>query len=142
MLLPSLITLRRSVSIELQPEDIFGDTLGAIFTDDLQNQHGENGNTVVLYRSGHYGEIELRTADINSEEERRKFAHYLWNAGVLMAELVGARPEQVNREGSTSQRQNVRSDQEFQNGGWWVSREEEKNWTVQGERVLELGAGA
>ncbi|KAH7382201.1 putative methyltransferase-domain-containing protein [Pyrenochaeta sp. MPI-SDFR-AT-0127] len=109
MRLPSLISLRRPASAPLEPEDIFGSSLGSIFTDDLQNQHGDDPETVILYRSAKYGELEFRTADVNCEEQRRKFAHYLWNAGVLMGELVSGR--------------------------------EEKRWRVQGETVLELGAG-
>ena len=55
-------------------------------------------------------------------------AHYLWNAGVLMAELVGGRPE----EGGAA----------WRDGEWWVGREEERAWAVRGQRVIELGAGA
>lgn len=142
MLLPSLISLRRPASAELQPEDIFGDTLGGIFTDDLQNQHGDDADTVILYRNYRYGELELRTADVNGEEQRRKFAHYLWNAGVLMAELVGGRPESGSRDSGSFERQDTNEEDGFQDGEWWVSHEEESKWNVHGERVLELGAGA
>ncbi|KAH6633705.1 putative methyltransferase-domain-containing protein [Boeremia exigua] len=111
MLLPTLIDLRRPAGRTLDPEDIFGSSLGGVFTDDLQNQHGDDPDTVIVYSNARHGALEFRTADIHGEEERRKMAHYLWNAGVLMAEL------------------------------WWVGREEERAWAVRGQRVIELGAG-
>ncbi|KAF1999734.1 hypothetical protein P154DRAFT_436327 [Amniculicola lignicola CBS 123094] len=101
-MLPSRISIRRPFET---PEDIFSSSLGGIFTDDLQNQHGDDPTTIIIYRSLRFGDLEFRTADVNGEEQRRKFAHYLWNAGILMAEL------------------------------------EEKAWKVEGETVLELGAG-
>ncbi|KAF2635751.1 hypothetical protein P280DRAFT_411060 [Massarina eburnea CBS 473.64] len=108
MLLPSLISLQHPPSYTLTPEDIFSSTLGGIFTDDLQNQHGSDAETKILYTptNTRYPVIELAAADVDGEEQRRKFAHYLWNAGVLAGELV-----------------------------------EESKWKVQGEKVLELGAG-
>jgi hypothetical protein len=133
MLLPSLITLRHPVSHIPSPEDIFGSTLGSIFTDDLQNQHGDDPDTTIVYRNARYGELEFRTADVNGEEQRRKFAHYLWNAGVLMGELVGGRPAEQN---------NTSEDDGWKNGEWWVSRQEEQEWSVRDHTVLELGAGA
>lgn len=137
MLLPTLIDLRRPEGRELDPEDIFGSSLGGVFTDDLQNQHGDDPETVIVYKNARHGSLEFRTADINGEEERRKMAHYLWNAGVLMAELVGGRPQAgqsvqidvIGNEGRTL-------------GKWWINKEEEKLWSVEGESVIELGAGA
>lgn len=136
MLLPSLISLRHPASHIPTPEDIFGSTLGSIFTDDLQNQHGDDPDTTIVYKSVVYGDIELRTADVNGEEQRRKFAHYLWNAGVLMGELVGGRP--VQQKDVTGDE----DDEGWKNGEWWVNAEEEEKWSVKGEMVLELGAGA
>jgi len=99
-------------------EDIFSTAIGLIFTDDLRNQHGDPG-AVIIYRSKAYGDLELRLSDPNSEDGRKLFAHYLWNAGVLMAELIG---------GGTV------------DGGAMEGRG--GGWSVGGERVLELGAGA
>jgi hypothetical protein len=128
--LPSLITLRRPADAELSPEDIFSSSLGGIFTDDMQNQHGDGDEgTVIVYRNARFGDLEFRTADVSGEEQRRKFAHYLWNAGVLMGELVGGRGEE-----SGSAEDGRRE--------WWVDRDEEPGWSVEGHRVLELGAGA
>lgn len=139
MRLPSLISLRRPASAPLEPEDIFGSSLGGIFTDDLQNQHGDDPETVVLYRNAKYGQLQLRTADVNGEEQRRKFAHYLWNAGVLMGELVAGR----SAECPTGNREIDGEDDEdrWKDGEWWTSIDEEKQWSVEGQTVLELGAG-
>lgn len=70
-----------------EPEDIFAAAPGLIFTDDLRNQHGDPGS-VIVYKSQRFGDIELRTADPEGEEERKLFSHYLWNAGIKMAELL------------------------------------------------------
>lgn len=137
MLLPTLIDLRRPEGKELDPEDIFGSSLGGVFTDDLQNQHGDDVDTVIVYKSAVHGNLEFRTADINGEEERRKMAHYLWNAGVLMAELVGGRPP----EGEPA-RIDVFGNEGWKDGAWWVGAGEEEKWRVKGESVVELGAGA
>lgn len=139
MLLPSLISLRRPTSVPLEPEDIFGSSLGGIFTDDLQNLHGDDPETVILYRSAKYGELELRTADVNGEEQRRKFAHYLWNAGLLVGELVGGRA--TEEQAANSIEHGDGGEDGWKEGEWWVSKEEERRWSVQGETVLELGAG-
>lgn len=131
MILSSLISLRRPIEHIPSPEDLLSDTIGSLFPDDLQNQHGDDPDTIIVYKSAIYGDLEFRTADVNGEEERRKFAHYLWNAGVLMGELVGGRPTEPNT-----------GDDGWTNGDWWVTSEEEKAWSVHNETVLELGAGA
>lgn len=135
MLLPSLITLRHPSDHVLSSEDILDSALGNLFPDETQNQHGDDADTVIVYKNARYGELEFRTADVNGEEQRRKFAHYLWNAGILMAELVGGRPDQDVQDLSAGE-------EGWQGGEWWMSTEEEQNWSVKGERVLELGAGA
>ena len=144
MLLPSLISLRRPTDSPLSPEDIFGSSLGGIFTDDLQNQHGDDPDTVILYRPSNpaYKELEFRTADVDGEEQRRKFAHYLWNAGILMAELVGGRPGENRARDSGVGIESISEHEAWKDGEWWTSREEEELWSVRGQRVLELGAGA
>jgi hypothetical protein len=139
MLLPSLISLRRPPENPESSEDIFSSSLGGIFTDDLQNQHGDDPDTVIVYRSRRYGDLEFRTADVNGEEHRRKFAHYLWNAGILMAELIGGNPDvrgEHNRDSGVAM-----VEEDIAQDKWWVTEEEEKAWSVRGETVLELGAG-
>jgi len=87
---------------------------GVLFSDDYRVEHGDPGSTVI-YTSKKFGEIELKTADPDSEDDRRLFSHYLWNAGLLMAERVSG--------------ERVADDQERQ------------RWDVRGHSVLELGAG-
>ncbi|KAI9720819.1 MAG: hypothetical protein M1812_002658 [Candelaria pacifica] len=100
------------------PEDIFSTSLHILYPDDLRNQHGEPGNQIT-YTSSRFGDIELRLADPRGEEQRLLFSHYLWNAGVLLAEFLGGESENCDGLGG----------------------ECGKGWSVKGERVLELGAG-
>jgi EEF1A N-terminal glycine/lysine methyltransferase len=72
---------------EEDPEDIFASAPGLIITDDLRNQHGDPGSTIV-YKSKRFGNIELQTADPEGENERQLFSHYLRNAGIKLAELI------------------------------------------------------
>jgi nicotinamide N-methyltransferase len=145
MSLPSLISLRRPHDEPTEPEDILGSSLGGIFTDDSQISYGDGPDTVVVYESDKFGDLEFHTADVNGEEQRRKFAHYLWNAGIFTAELVGGRKEEhgVDRDRDSGFFGMGEKNEEEQWGKdeWWVDREEEKLWTVKGETVLELGAG-
>lgn len=94
--------------VDDEPEDIFASAPGFLFTDDLRNQHGDPGSTII-YKSSRFGGIELKTADPSAEDERQLFSHYLWNAGIKLAELI--------------------------------SQDQDSQWGVLGETVLELGAG-
>jgi len=101
-----------------------------------------------LYKSRKFGELELTVAEPRGEVERRKFAHYLWNAGVLVAELVGGRVRENEGEGRDSgiwvrgSKEDLNDVEEgWGSKRWWVSDEEERLWRVNGETVLELGAG-
>ncbi|KAK0842540.1 hypothetical protein LTS02_016425 [Friedmanniomyces endolithicus] len=93
-----------------EPKDIFASAPGLIFTDDTRNHHGDPGS-IIVYKSKRFGDVELRTVDPEREDERQLFSHYLWNAGIKMAELISS------------------------------TAAEEAHWSVKGERVLELGAG-
>lgn len=148
MLSSLLRAIPKSPTAEPEPEDIFQYSLGLIFTDDLQIQHGDSGTTV-KYRSNGYGDLEFEVADPQGEEERAKFAHYLWNAGVLMSELVGGPVQQGEERGVKEKRDSLQDEEQeedwgrrkFEKGEWWLEETEEKKWRVKGERVLELGAG-
>lgn len=141
-MLPSLIRLVPPVSSIPEPEDLFASSLGSIFTDDLRNQHGDDPNTLIVYESSVFGEMELSVADPGGENERRKFAHYLWNAGVLMGEMVGGRGTGGVEDGeSRDSGVWMREGEEDDKGGWWTGDEEERLWSVRDEIVLELGAG-
>lgn len=152
MLLTSLLRISPTTTPDAneEPEDIFAAAaLGTLFTDDLRNQHGGDpgSGTLIAYLSRRLGRaLELGTADPAGEEERRKFAHYLWNAGVLMGELCGGRPAEGEEVGAGAAAAAV-GEWRLEGGGrkgWWVeggSGGEEGWWRVEGERVLELGAG-
>lgn len=143
-MLPSLLRLQPrdpTTAALLDPETIFSAALGTIFTDDVRNQHGDPEN-VIVYNSV-YGELVFRTSDPVKEEGRRRFAHYLWNAGVLLGEVIGGRGvrpgEERDREWSGMEEGDKREGDEGRR--WWISREEEESWSVKSERALELGAG-
>ncbi|KAK4127457.1 hypothetical protein N657DRAFT_641453 [Parathielavia appendiculata] len=72
------------------PEDFFAASLGVIFPDDVTNQHGDADHGL-LYTSPHLPRgIPLALAEVKSEDDRRLFSHYLWNASLLLAELIEA----------------------------------------------------
>lgn len=81
----------RSDKTEDEPEDIFGTSRGFIFND-IPNQHGDPGSTIV-YKSARFGNLELTTAEPQRESEKQLFGHYLWNAGIKMAELISREEE-------------------------------------------------
>ncbi|KAF2415963.1 hypothetical protein EJ08DRAFT_703764 [Tothia fuscella] len=138
-MLSSLLRVQpKTANAEPEPEDLFQSSLGLIFTDDLQNQHGDPGTTVT-YRSNGYGDLEFEIADPSGENERTKFAHYLWNAGVLMGEFVGGREKE---KGNDSDYDGVWGMRKFEGKReWWLDVDEEEMWKIRGEKVLELGAG-
>ncbi|PNS16296.1 Protein N-methyltransferase nnt1 [Sphaceloma murrayae] len=112
--LTDLIQFVPAVTTEETPEDIFSSAPGLIFPDDLLTHHGEPG-ALLIYHSAKYGPVEVQTADPVVDTDRRLFGHYLWNAGVLMAERIS--------------------------GERLLDRREVERWSVKGQRVLELGAG-
>lgn len=73
------------------PEDIFAFAPGLIFTDDIVNLHG-TPDALIVYKSARFGNIKLRTADPSIERERVLFSHFLWNAGLKLAELISNDP--------------------------------------------------
>lgn len=95
LVMPNLTSLIQIIPPDSSetPEDIFAAAPGLIFTDDLRNQHGDPGSTII-YKSSRFGNIELQTADPASEDERKLFSHYLWNAGIKLAELISERKDQ------------------------------------------------
>lgn len=98
-------------------EDVFSSALSIISPEDVSVLHGDPGS-FVTYSSTRFGKLELRLAEPQTERERKLFAQYLWNAGVLMAELIDSSGDgRANTSRGT------------------------KKWSVKGERVLELGAG-
>jgi EEF1A N-terminal glycine/lysine methyltransferase len=73
-----------------EPEDLLSSALGVIFPDDVTNQHGDPEHAI-CYTSPHLPRpLEIRLADARSEDDRQLFSHFLWNASLLLAELVEA----------------------------------------------------
>ena len=97
-------------------EEVYSNAVGLLFPDNLRTCHGDAGSHVT-YLSKRFGDMELHLADPLSEEDRTLFAHYIWNSGIQMAEFIG----QANDPSKT---------------------ERDTRWDVEGETVLELGAGA
>ncbi|KAF7531178.1 hypothetical protein G7054_g9127 [Neopestalotiopsis clavispora] len=86
----SLTQRLTSVTVTEDPEDFLGESLGIIFTDDVTTQHGDAANAL-RYTSPHLPKpLHIRLADPDTEDERRLFSHYLWNASLLLAEFVEA----------------------------------------------------
>jgi hypothetical protein len=111
--------------------------IGLIFTDDIQNQHGDP-DTIVHYRSNGYGDIVFEVANPEKEAERTKFAHHLWNSGVLLGELVSGR----SHEGYKKPEGDEWGARKYVDGlDWWLDENDEKKWSVKGETVIEFGAG-
>jgi len=58
-----------------------------IFPDDIINQHGDLEHQVI-YQSPRFKDIQLSLADPEGEDSRRLFSHFLWNAGLQLAEFI------------------------------------------------------
>lgn len=98
-----------------EAEDVFSSALSLISPNDVSVLHGDPGSSVT-YVSERYGTLELRLAEPQTEHVRKLFGQYLWNAGVLLAELIGGADDS-----ETAARR--------------------AKWVVRNEKVLELGAG-
>lgn len=72
-------------SEELEPEDIFAEA-ASLFPDDTRNAHGDPGSVIVY--SSRYGDLRLTVADPGREDDRKLFAHYLWNASIYCADMI------------------------------------------------------
>ena len=84
--------------------------------------------------------------DPGSEESRKLFAQYLWNAGVWMAECIGGRAVGVDMDVGEGVGVGVGEGGGLRDGnedgaGEKRGRVVRGEWSVKGEKVLELGAG-
>lgn len=137
MLSALLRSVPKNAVAEPDPEDYFYSSLGLIFTDDIQNQHGDP-DTTVTYRSNGYGDLVFEIAEPQAEIERKKFAHHLWNSGVLIGEFVGGQ----KHEGRVKPTDEDWGQRKYADGSkWWLDDEEQESWNVRNEKVIELGAG-
>lgn len=107
-----MITARlRALEPPNDPEDIFASSLLALFPDAHVSSHGDPGSSLI-YTSPTHGDIHLNIpAHPDQESGRELFAHYLWNAACVVADLV----ETAAGSGGT--------------------------WDVNEQKVLEVGAG-
>ncbi|KND88508.1 Protein N-methyltransferase NNT1 [Tolypocladium ophioglossoides CBS 100239] len=120
MALTSRISLGGDESAD--PEDFLSTSLGVVFPDDATNQHGDAGHRLV-YTSPHLRKpLLLDLADPVGEVDRGLFSHFLWNASLLLAELVERDTLGV--------------------GGAAAGPGAGVSFHVGGKAVLELGAGA
>ncbi|KAH0493644.1 hypothetical protein TgHK011_000301 [Trichoderma gracile] len=105
------------------PEDYLSTSLGVIFPDDIVNQHGDAEHSLVYASPKLPKPLLIELADPEGETDRRLFSHYLWNASLLLAELI-------ERDSLDDE------DQEKDEGlGKGLS------FDTRGLRTLELGAG-
>ncbi|OJJ96911.1 hypothetical protein ASPACDRAFT_81086 [Aspergillus aculeatus ATCC 16872] len=134
-----------AAAAEDEAEDIFAAFLPHLLPDDAPQFHGDPGQCL-LYSSPRYGDLTIQvpsypdqsgsassspkqsdsdssvnSVDSNSDPgqvdaQRSLFAHFVWSAGLIVAEAV---------EDAHAGREHV-----------------DEMWRVEGEKVLELGAGA
>lgn len=82
--------INSSDSSSSDPEDLFAGSLGVIFTDDVTNQHGD-AFTSLHYTSPHLSKpLRIELSDPKVAEDRSLFSHFLWNASLMLADLIEA----------------------------------------------------
>ncbi|KAK8136927.1 hypothetical protein PG984_004867 [Apiospora sp. TS-2023a] len=135
-----------------EPEDYLCDSLGAIFRDDITNSHG-GPNQSLLYTSPYLPKpLEVQVADPIEIQDRQLFSHYLWNASLLLAELVEAGSLEgvvVEPEVGVFQNMIVKADDSGDVGGeedvvgqgQKRDRVSVRDFDVRGKSILEVGAG-
>lgn len=117
-MLTDVLHITRPTTDELSPEDIFASSAALLFPDDTRNSHGDLGSTITY--TSPFGPVPLTVAYDPHGKDVKLFAHYLWNAGVWLAEaMAGSERDEVGLRGN-----------------------ERGRWGVEGEGVLEVGAGA
>ncbi|KXJ92844.1 hypothetical protein Micbo1qcDRAFT_160677 [Microdochium bolleyi] len=127
------------------PEDILNSSLAAIYPDDIANTHGDDAHAL-SYASPHLpAPLLLRLADPRGEHHRSLFSHYLWNASLLLAELLEAATLRVpigggsgdgdGSDAGTDELQPGSSTRRGPSTGYLES------FDVRGLRCAELGAG-
>lgn len=108
--------IRRPQVVDPTPEEIYSNAIGLLFPDNVLTYHGDPGS-YVTYLSKRFGNVKLNLVDPYNHGEHVLFAHHIWNSGIQMAELISQAHDPLKVE----------------NDG---------RWSVEGEQVLELGAGA
>ena len=126
-----------TISDEEEPEDVFGAFISHIFPDDTPTFHGDPGQHLI-YSSRRYGDLEIMVPAYPSQdnkkpeglnEGRKLFAHFLWSAGMVVAEGIEFADTPEDETDLNA----------FANAA--ARKEAREIWGVRGESVLELGAG-
>ncbi|KAK1240600.1 hypothetical protein MKX07_004628 [Trichoderma sp. CBMAI-0711] len=112
------------------PEDYLSTSLGVIFPDDIVNQHGDAEHSLVYASPKLPKPLLIELADPEGETDRRLFSHYLWNASLLLAELI-------ERDSLDDDDANADSSEEEKDEGLGKGI----SFDTRGLHTLELGAG-
>lgn len=145
-MLTSQIEIIRQTGDSLEPEDIFASATDQLFPDTFRTYHGD-GNSQVRYTSKAFGPIRLNITDPTDEQERTKFAHAVWNASILLCEMIGSwttTPSSETRggkEAGAAAKEAIVSQEEKANTSINHERPIREICCLAGKRVLELGAG-
>lgn len=131
MSLNARISLAGADASETEPEDLFAASLGVIFPDDVTNQHGDSGSSLVYTSPRLPKPLLIDLSEPVGYEERRLFSHHLWNSSLLLAELI---------ERDTLGPADADADAEPA-GGRVGSLGHGVSFDVGGKHLLELGAG-
>ena len=144
-MLPSLIrpcTPPSSSSRPPSPTSVFAGVAINLFLDEERCQHGLPG-AAVAYQYSPTTDIVLQIVDPSTDAEHKLFAQYVWNAGVLLAELIGG---QTRLHDEAQRRQEYRRVKQHDLPSDESIRLETElwrhDWSVAGESVIEIGAGS
>ena len=144
-MLTSRIELIQGSAETLDAEDILASASDQLFPDSTRVFHGD-ASTRVRYNSAAYGPLELSVTDPADEHERSKFAHALWNASVLLCEMIGsgggtAAGSLLDENKRKEEKEAYFGRKESLNAGTMFEGLDSETWNMNGESVLELGAG-
>ena len=122
------------------PTSIFAAHAANLFLDEERCSHGHAGGAV-FYDAAHLGDIRLGLPDTaGAASEQGLYAHFVWNAAVLLAELIGGagrlRREAARRRAERAASSSLLSNDDALEAAFWA-----RNWDVTGTSVIELGAG-
>ncbi|KAG8410590.1 hypothetical protein J3459_017064 [Metarhizium acridum] len=112
-----------------EPEDFLSDSLGTVFPDDVTNQHGDAGESLI-YASPYLAKpLHIELAGPAGEADRRLFSHHLWNSSLLLAELIEKDSLGVS---DLDQADSATANMTLGSG---------VSFDIRGKSILELGAG-
>ena len=140
-MLTSRIELLQEPTESLEAEDIFASASDQLFPDSTRVFHGDAG-TRVQYNSAAYGALVLTITDPADEHERSKFAHALWNASILLCEMIcGTAASLSGPERGISGKEDFDGRNDSGIASIRLRKSDDETWSIIGESVLELGAG-